>query len=199
MCAFFNFFVERTKKSFFLERVMFLNCTFPAWLLTPGPRPTRTSFSFGSVIGPIPRGGTFKTSWGCPVDFLSMGRNLKLEVLCFIFGLSRIACPTFLIASASPISNHILVPLSSFKKRPGGSMVRISFTTPAAMCAFFNLFVEGAKYSFFLERVMSLNCTFPSWLSTLPPRPQRTSFSFGSVIGPIPRGGTFKTGRGMER
>ena len=51
MWAFWGFFVEGSEYSDFLEWLMSLNCTFPAWRpLMRLPQPQRTSFLFGSVI-----------------------------------------------------------------------------------------------------------------------------------------------------
>lgn len=109
---------------------------------------------------------------------------------------SRRACPVFLIAFASPTSYHLPSAFSIFKNLPGGFIVRMSFTMPAAMWAFSSFFVVGARYAFFLLRIKSRNFTFPTWLLMRPPRPHRTSLTFGSSIGPMPFGGTFSTGRG---
>jgi len=109
---------------------------------------------------------------------------------------SRSACPVFLMALASPMSYHIPDPFSSFRNLPAGSIVRMSWTMPAAMCAFWSFLVVGARYSFFFLWMTSRNCTFPGWLLIRPPRPQRTSFTFGSAMGPMPFGGTVRTGRG---
>mmetsp|Transcript_2915 Transcript_2915/g.8183 ORF Transcript_2915/g.8183 Transcript_2915/m.8183 type:complete len:266 (-) Transcript_2915:110-907(-) len=110
---------------------------------------------------------------------------------------SRSACPDFLIAFWSPMSNQSPVSLSSFRKRPGGSMLRISRTILAAMWAFSSFSVDLARYIFFRDCTISRNWMFPACELILPPRPHSTSLMLGSTIGPMPRGGTTISGRGL--
>mmetsp|Transcript_2788 Transcript_2788/g.4175 ORF Transcript_2788/g.4175 Transcript_2788/m.4175 type:complete len:205 (-) Transcript_2788:575-1189(-) len=70
---------------------------------------------------------------------------------------SRRACPAFLIAFASPMSNHKPVSESSFRNRPGGSMVLICWIIRAAMCAFSSFFVLFDRYSFLCSTTISRN------------------------------------------
>lgn len=90
---------------------------------------------------------------------------------------SRSACPVFLMALASPISNHKPVSRSSFRKRPGGSIPRMSLTMAAAIWAFSSFLVVGARYSFLRLLMTSRNLMLPLCELIRPPRPGNTKKS----------------------